>query len=189
MKNKILFVSTLALSIVLLLASGTAAAGGGGSSLEAHKSVIGPRNPYLSDGADALVNGYIKKGIDLTEKGLEYAQGEYEHKAALSNLCAGYLMVNQPQKALQACNAVLEMDPKFWRAYNNRALVYLELARFEDSEADIQRGQELRPKSRNLKLTKAKLLDATDPVEPTVIIDERRSAVGDNAEVDGGDTL
>ena len=78
--------------------------------------------------------------------------------------------------ALQACNQVLEEDPKFWRAYNNRALVYLELKRYAESESDIQRGQELRPKSKNLKLTKAKLLDATDPVVPTVEIDERRSA-------------
>ena len=114
--------------------------------------------------------------MELTKKGLEVAKGSFEHKAALSNLCAGYLMLEKPQQALQACNQVLEEDPTFWRAYNNRALVYLELGRFDESEADILRGQELRPKSKNLKLTKAKLLDATDPVVPSVEIDERRSA-------------
>jgi len=178
MKIKVLTIWTLVLSGTLLFAASDAVAQSGGS-LDSHKTVIGPRNPDLADGADALVNGYIEKGVMLTEKGLQVAQGKFEHKAALSNLCAGYLMINKPQKALESCNAVLEMDPEFWRAYNNRALVYMALSRFEESEADIAQGQALRPKSKNLKLTRARLLDETDPVEPTVIIDERRSAVED----------
>lgn len=174
MKIKVLSIWTIMVAAALLLAAATAAAQAG-ATLEGHKTVIGPRNHFLADGADALVNGYVQKGVELTEKGLAIAQGNYEHKAALSNLCAGYLMIDKPQEALKACNEVLELDPKFWRAYNNRALVLMELGRFEESEADVRRGQELRPKSKNLRLTKAKLLDATDPVEPTVVIDERRS--------------
>ena len=176
MKIKALTIGTFALATLLLLVWSSAGAQGFGGTLESQKTVIGPRNPFLSDGADALVNGDAKRGVELTEQGLAVAKGSYEVKAALSNLCAGYLMANQPQKALDACNRVIKDDPDFWRAYNNRALVYLELGRYEESEADIQRGQELRPKSKNLKLTKAKLLDATDPVVPSVEIDERRSA-------------
>jgi tetratricopeptide (TPR) repeat protein len=176
MKIKALTISVVAMAAMLLLVSTSAGADGAGGSLDNHKTVIGPRNPFLADGADALVNGDGRRGVELTEKGLAIAEGAFEEKAALSNLCAGYLMVNQPQKALHACNQVLAQDPQFWRAYNNRALVYMELGRFAESESDIRRGQELRPKSRNLKLTKAKLLDATDPVVPTVEIDERRSA-------------
>lgn len=182
MKMKVLSIWTVMLAAGLLLVATTAAAQGG-KTLDNHKSVIGPRNHFLADGAEALVRGDAKTGVELTEKGLAIAQGNYEHKAALSNLCAGYLMVNKPQDALKACNEVLELDPKFWRAYNNRALVLMELGRLEESEADVTRGQELRPKSKNLKLTKAKLLDVTDPVEPTVEIDERRSA-GEEAVVD-----
>lgn len=176
MKIKALTIGTFALAALSLFAWSSAGAQGVGGTLDSQKTVIGPRNPFLADGADALVNGDAQRGVELTEKGLAYAKGSYEHKAALSNLCAGYLMVKQPQKALDACNQVLDEDPEFWRAYNNRALVYLELGRFAESEADVKRGQELRPKSRNLKLTKAKLLDATDPVVPSVEIDERRSA-------------
>lgn len=175
MKIKLLSIWTVVLAAGLFLLATTAAAQGG-ATLENHKTVIGPRNHFLADGAEALVNGHAQKGVELTEKGLAIAQGTFEHKAALSNLCAGYLMVNKPKDALKACNEVLELDPKFWRAYNNRALVLMELGRLEESEADVMRGQELRPKSKNLRLTKAKLLDVTNPVEPTVEIDERRSA-------------
>jgi tetratricopeptide (TPR) repeat protein len=182
MKIKLISIWAVVLAAALLLVATTAAAQGG-ATLESHKSVIGPRNPFLADGAEALVHGNGQKGVELTKKGLAVAQGKFEHKAGLSNLCAGYLMINKPQDALKACNEVIEMDPKFWRAYNNRALVLMELGRFEESEADVQRGQELRPKSKNLRLTKAKLLDATNPVEPTVEIDERRSA-GEEAVVD-----
>ena len=179
MKSKALSVWTIVLATSLLLVTTTAAAQGG-SSLESHKSVIGPRNHFLADGAEALVNGYAVKGVELTEKGLKIAQGPFEKKAALSNLCAGYLMINKPKDALKACDAVIELDPDFWRAYNNRALVYLELGQLKESEADVMRGEELRPKSRNLQITKSKVLDALHPVEPTVEIDERRNAGEDD---------
>ena len=147
-------------------------------------TVIGPRNVYLADGATALMNGEAERGVEMTEKGLELARGAYERKIGLSNLCAGYLMIGKPEEALDACNRVLEEDPNYWRAYNNRALVLIELGFFEESEADIERGQALRPGSKNLKLTRARLLDATDPVVPIVEIDERRIAGEEDAEDD-----
>ncbi len=184
MKIKALAVGTIIIAGLLFAAENAAAQRTSSDVLESHKTVIGPRNPYLADGADALVNGEAERGVELTEKGLEIAKGSFELKAALSNLCAGYLMVDKPDQALEACNRVLEEDPKFWRAYNNRALVYLRLGEYELSENDIQRGQELRPKSKNLELTRAKLLDATDPVVPTVEVDERRSTGDENGDSD-----
>ena len=170
---------------LLLAAQNAVAQRTGADSPENSKTVIGPRNPFLAEGADALLRGDAELGVKLTEKGLAIAQGRVEHKAALSNLCAGYLLVKQPEKALRACNDVLELDPDFWRAYNNRALVYLELGEFEKSRADVRRGQELRPTSKNLKLTRGMLLDATDPVVPTVEVDERRKADEDGGGGDG----
>ena len=185
MKIKLVHIIVTTSAAALLLASGAAAAQHAREANEGNKTVVGPRNRFLADGADALTSNDAERGVALTEKGLAIAQGAFEEKAGLSNLCAGYLMLGQLEQALDACNEVIQKHPDFWRAYNNRALVLTQLGRFEEAEADIARGQALRPTSKKLKLTRARLLDATDPVEPTVEIDDRRDAAP--ASSDGDD--
>lgn len=147
---------------------------------EESRTVIGPRNIYLADGADALLAGDGEDGVRLTLQGLGYAQGDYERKVAHSNLCAGYAMLDKPERALEHCNWVLSRFPDYWRTYNNRAVVFMQLGRYEESAADIERGEELRPNSKNLQLAKAMLRDRTSPVIPIVEIDERRNAADDD---------
>jgi tetratricopeptide (TPR) repeat protein len=151
------------------------------------KTVIGPRNVMLADGADAMLAGNGEEGVRLTLRGLEMAQGSRERKIAHANLCAGYTMMDKPLTALQHCNWVLDRDPNHWRTYNNRALAYLRLSRFDESEADIARGQALSPNSKKLKIAKGMLLDETDPVTPTIEIDERRSAMDEGGDSDSED--
>ena len=139
------------------------------------KTVIGPRNIYLYDGANALIAGNPTEGVPLTLKGLEFAHGLHEKKIAHANLCAGFLLLGQAETALEHCDWVLERDPNHWRTYNNRAIVYLRLERFEDSEADIRRGQELNPRSEKLKEVKGMYLDEVEPVDERITIDDRRN--------------
>lgn len=138
------------------------------------KIVIGPRNVYLYDGANALLARDGEKGVQLTLQGLERAAGARERKIGHANLCAGYLLLEQLETALQHCDWVLQRDPKHWRTYNNRALVYLRMGRYEESEADIAKGQELNPRSENLKEVKGQYLDEVAPVAEKIIIDDRR---------------
>ena len=149
------------------------------NAVESPTTVIGPRNPWLADGARAIEDGNVERGVKLSELGLANAQGSFEQKAALSNLCAGYLLLDRPEKALDYCDRALELDGDFWRGYNNRALVYLVLGRHEEAEADIRAGQALRPKSSKLRRTRAMYLDTVEPVEPVVEIDDRREHVED----------
>lgn len=139
------------------------------------KVVLGPSNVYLYDGANALLAGDADEGIALTLKGLEVAHGEREKKTAHSNLCAGFVLLREPDLALEHCNWVLERDPFHWRTYNNRAIAYLHLERFEESEADIKRGQALNPRSENLKEVKGMYLDEVNPVDEKIMIDDRRN--------------
>ncbi len=139
------------------------------------KTVIGPRNVYLYDGANALKAGNPTEGVSLTSKGLEFAHGLHEKKIAHANLCAGFLLLGQAETALVHCDWVLERDSNHWRTYNNRAIVYLRLERFEESEADIRKGQELNPRSEKLKTVKGMYLDEVEPVDEEITIDDRRN--------------
>lgn len=186
MRLKVVTLCSLTLALGLLFASAAAEAQKhAGMSSDGPKSVIGPRNPFLAEGADALLDGDYERGVELTRKGLAVAQGRLERKTGLSNLCAGYYMMGQLEPALDACNAVVELDPNFWRGYNNRALVLMDMGRYEESAADVERGIALRPYAKKLKITRARLLDATNPVEPTVEIDDRRNAADQGADGEG----
>ena len=88
---------------------------------------------------------------------------------------------------MEHCNWVLERDPNYWRAYNNRAIAYLQLERFEESEADIARGQALQPGSSKLKTVKGMLLDETHPVTESIEIDERRDTMDDDEAADSNE--
>jgi hypothetical protein len=138
-------------------------------------TTLGPRNLYLFDGAQALMAGEADEGVRLTRQGLVMAHGQREVKAGHANLCAGFLMLGQAETALVHCDWVLELDEFHWRTYNNRALVYLALDRYEESETDIIRGQELRPNSETLKEVKGLYLDEVEPVDEKITIDDRRN--------------
>lgn len=143
---------------------------------EDNKTVVGPSNLPLTDGAHALQSGDAEEGIRLTQLGLSQASNERERQTARSNLCAGYIMLQQYERGLEYCNTVLAANSKYWRARSNRALIYIKLRRFEEADADLLVGEEQRPGSATIKAVRAMYIDATNPVAPSVIIDDRRAA-------------
>lgn len=143
------------------------------------KTVIGPTNPDLQEGAKALLAGDAELGVKKTLEGLEVAVGEREHEAALSNLCAGYILLGQYQAALGYCNLLLARNEENWRAYNNRAVIYIKTRQYEKAERDLARGEALRPGAHTLKVARAMYMDAVHPVAPEVEVDDRQSGSGD----------
>lgn len=141
---------------------------------EGPTTVIGPRNPDLQDGAKQLLAGRAKEGVELTLRGLRVAQGAREEEAALSNLCAGYIMLENYGEALKYCELLLERNDQSWRAYNNRAVIYINTAQYEKAHRDLVKGEELNPGARTLRIARAMYLDAVDPVAPEVEIDDRQ---------------
>ena len=138
------------------------------------KTVIGPSNPALAEGSEALLAGDAEEGVRLTQLGLTVAANSRERLAGLSNLCAGYAMLGEYEKGLPYCNDALEINARHWRTLNNRALIFVKLKRYAEAEADIAIAQELAPNSRTLKVVKAMLLDKTNPVSPNIVVDDRR---------------
>ncbi len=164
MSRRVAFAFTLIATILLVPASWA----------QESKVIIGPRNLDLADGAQELLAGNARDGVELTLRGLKVAQGKREKEAALSNLCAGYIMIDQLDSALTYCNMLLLSNDRHWRGYNNRALIFVMQKEYKKAEKDLLIGQEINPNARTLKIVKGMLMDATQPVELNIIIDDRR---------------
>lgn len=147
-----------------------------------NKTVIGPSNSDLYNGAQALLAGDAEEGVRLTLLGLQSASSTADRITGLANLCAGYILLEQLDTAVSYCGQVLEKNDRLWRAYSNRALAYLKMGRYSEAEQDLQKAEALAPNSRKVKTVRAMLLDATDPVAPQIVIDDRRQPADDDGE-------
>ena len=162
------------LAVLALAAMGVALGDDQSSANDDIRTVLGPRNPPLQDGAQALLDGDAEEGIRLTEIGLEAALGRRERQAGLSNLCAGHLMLEQYDTAIEYCDTAIEENENNWRARCNRALIYVYTGRFDEARADLERAEAIAPYANSVKEVRGILLDATDPVVPNIIVDDRR---------------
>ena len=76
------------------------------------KTVIGPANPDLAAGAEALLAGDAERGVALTLAGLKLETRARDRVAGLSNLCAGYIMLERHRTALEYCDLALEENER-----------------------------------------------------------------------------
>jgi len=137
--------------------------------------VLGPKNLDLHKGAELLLAGRTQEGVERTLRGMQAAQGRREEEAALSNLCSGYVVLERFDEALKYCELLLKRDDKSWRAYNNRALIYIMTEQYEKANQDLISAEELNPAAPTLKVARSIYLDAVDPVAPQIEIDDRRA--------------
>ena len=145
------------------------------------RTVLGPGNALLADGAKALMAGDAEAGVRLTLAGLELPATERDRRAGWSNLCAGYVMLDRLDDALPWCNRAVEAGGS-WRAFSNRALLHVRAGRYDAAAADIARADELvSERPRKLREVNALLLDKTHPVRPRVSVDDRRNRTDDGA--------
>lgn len=146
------------------------------------KTVLGPSNPELSEGAEALLAGDAEKGVRLSLIGLQREGSRRDRLTGMSNLCAGYIMLEQLETAVSYCSRVLDEDDRHWRAYSNRALAYLKMNRLAEADQDLRKAEAIAPAARNVKVVRSMLRDRTDPVAPSIVIDDRRDPDEDDAQ-------
>jgi tetratricopeptide (TPR) repeat protein len=157
-----------------LLAAGTLLAAGPENPVPDSRTVIGETNPDLADGARKLLAGDTKEGIRLTRLGLDAAHSSREREAGLSNLCAGYLRLDRPETALAYCDKALDLNPRHWRALCNRAVVFIQLGDPAAADVDLTLAESIAPNSRSVQAARGLWRDTTDPVEPSIVIDDSR---------------
>lgn len=131
-------------------------------------TVLGPTNPKLADGAAALDAGHVEEGIRLTLAGLNMPTPTRDRAAGYSNLCAGYAMLKQWDEALKYCDTAISLDTNNWRAFNNRAAVYVGKGQYDRAVSDIRAGLDIAPDS-------STLLESLRVVQHNKQLFERRS--------------
>jgi tetratricopeptide (TPR) repeat protein len=113
-------------------------------------TVLGAPNQNLASGSVALAAGRYQDGIRMSLAGLEEVASFKDQAAGHANVCAGYAALKRWHEALPHCNRSLELDRTNWRAFNNRAAVYVGLGMLELAMTDVNAGLELAPDSRVL---------------------------------------
>ena len=108
-------------------------------------TVLGPQNPLLTRGAEALLAGRADEGVRLTLEGLKLPTPARDLAAAHANLCAGYVLLHRLEDALSHCNTALAIDSTNWRAFNNRAAVFAAQGLYDKAIEDVLAGLKLAP--------------------------------------------
>jgi tetratricopeptide (TPR) repeat protein len=156
------FAPSPALSVILLAASiiGAGSAGADEPMSPAQSAtVIGPTNPLLTAGTDALEMGRYEEGVRLTLAGLEQPASPRDLAAGHSNVCAGFAALKRWEQALEHCNMALELDRTNWRTFNNRAAVFVGLKQYELAMTDVNAGLELAPQSGTLQKSREVVIE------------------------------
>jgi len=122
-------------------------------------TVIGPTNPLLTAGTDALEMGHYEEGVRLTLAGLEQPASTRDLAAGHSNVCAGLAALKRFEEALGHCNKALELDRSNWRTYNNRAAVFVGLKQFDLAMTDVNAGLEIAPQSGTLQKSREVVIE------------------------------
>lgn len=127
------------------------------------------RNELLVSGTDAMHRGQFEEGISLILRGLKGNVPKHQRAEAYSNLCAGYNVTGQFDKALSYCDRSLSLNDGNWRAYHNRAYALLAQSRIDEAIEDASAGLALAPDERLLNdlLSKARRRRA----KPHVVIE------------------
>jgi tetratricopeptide (TPR) repeat protein len=122
-------------------------------------TVIGPTNPLLAQGTNALEMGRYEEGVRLTLEGLERSNSPGDQAAGHCNVCAGYAALKRWTEALTHCNQALELDPTNWRIFNNRAAVFVGLKQFDLAMTDVNAGLALAPQSATLRKSREVVIE------------------------------
>ena len=114
----------------------------------------------MEQGTQALRQGDYERAISSFERFLKEPASKSSRVAAHSNLCIAYEFVGDLEAAVKQCNIAIKINPKHWRAYNNRGNVHLAGGDYEAATVDYQLALEINPKAEavleNLKLAQAK---------------------------------
>jgi len=125
----------------VLAGIGILAALGVFNAVTAQQFNTGPGNALVNESAYALDREDWSEGTALAEKALRSGDVLLENiPMAYNNLCIGYTGLRKFDAAITACNKAVELRPRQWSFYNNRANIYFYLGQFDKALAEYYKA-------------------------------------------------
>jgi superkiller protein 3 len=103
-------------------------------------------NGLVNDAARALDRGHWDKGVALVQQAIE--SGELMPSnipAAYNNLCIGLTGQRKFGEAIAACDRAVQMKPRQWSFYNNRANIYFYMGQYDKALAEYYKAMTFSP--------------------------------------------
>jgi tetratricopeptide (TPR) repeat protein len=95
----------------------------------------------INDSAIELDRGHFRDGVDLAKKALGTGVIAAEnYPGVYNNLCIGLTGLRRYDEALDACNKALELSPRSWVFYNNRANIYFYRGQYDRALAEYYKA-------------------------------------------------
>ena len=135
------FIPTFIAAILLVTAVPTAQASTS-SIIRIHSSDL------LNQGIQALRQGNMERAITSLERYLKEPVSKRNRVVAHNNLCIAYHYSGDFGAAVEQCSIAIKLDPKYWRAYNNRGNVHLAGGSYDAASADYSLALEINPKAK-----------------------------------------
>lgn len=101
----------------------------------------------IKTGRRALRKGNMKRAIVLFERGLKQNIPAGLRVVGHSNLCVAYRLQRDYEAAKENCDRAIALNPRYWRAYNNRANIYHDQENYLAALSDYEAALEINPKA------------------------------------------
>ena len=125
----------VAASVGLLGLAGTASA-----------QQFGRANGLVNESAHALDRGQWSKGMGLAQQAIKSGGLSIQNiPAAYNNLCIGLNGMGRFSEAMEACNKAIEMRPREWSFYNNRANIHFYKQHYSQALSDYYKALTFSP--------------------------------------------
>lgn len=127
--------SMWAVGLTVMCLSGTAAA-----------DLFSRGNGLVNDSAHALDRKKWREGAALAREALE--SGELMPSnvaAAYNNLCVGLIGLGRLDDAMEACTRAIDLKPRQWISYNNRANIYFHHGDYDRALAEYYKALTFSP--------------------------------------------
>jgi tetratricopeptide (TPR) repeat protein len=103
-------------------------------------------NALVNESAYAVDMERWSEGVKLAEDALRSGEVTLDNMPALyNNMCIGLTGMRRFNDAIAACDKALELKPRQWSFYNNRANIYFYLGQFSKALAEYYKAVTFNP--------------------------------------------